>query len=118
MGNNKWVHLTFVGLFLVLAFLLVRTTDWVWGYFAKPKDLYLVPPALLVAGVVSFMAWRNQVWFTRASEIILELAKVTWPTRKETSAATLVVIVTVIVFSLILGLFDLFWSWATGIVYS
>ena len=36
-----------------------------------------------------------------------ELKKVTWPTKKEVSVYTLVVITTVIVFAIIIGLYDL-----------
>ena len=46
-----------------------------------------------------------------------ELKKVTWPTRKETQAATLVVVVTVIIAAMLLGLFDMVWSWLTDRIY-
>jgi len=39
-----------------------------------------------------------------------ELEKVTWPTRKETYAATIVVIVTVAIAALVLQLFDYLWA--------
>lgn len=118
MGNTKWIHLSFVVAGLLFAYLGVQTTDWIWGYFSKPPQLYVNVVGIAVGGLVGFMLWRNQNTFTKATEILNELTKVTWPTRKETSAATVVVIITTIVVSLILGLFDLIWSWATGIIYS
>ena len=118
MGNTKWVHLMFVVGGLLFAYVCVQTTEWVWGYFAKPKDLYVNAVGIAIGAFFTFMAWRNQNTFTKGSEILNELAKVTWPTRKETSAATVVVIITTVIISLILGLFDLIWSWATGIIYS
>lgn len=39
-------------------------------------------------------------------EVETELKKVTWPTRKQTAASTVVVIVLVIIFSVFLGLVD------------
>ena len=39
-------------------------------------------------------------------DVVRELKKVTWPTRKALLSYTLVVIVTIIIFSAILGLFD------------
>ena len=39
-------------------------------------------------------------------DVIRELKKVTWPTRKALLSYTLVVIVTIIIFAAILGLFD------------
>ncbi|MBW2734230.1 MAG: preprotein translocase subunit SecE [Deltaproteobacteria bacterium] len=118
MGNNKWVHLMFALGGLLLAYLMVQATGWIWGYFAKPPDLYVTIIGIGLGGVIAFLMWRNPNLFTKASEIINELTKVTWPTRKETSAATVVVIITTVIISMILGLFDLVWSWATGIIYS
>ena len=46
-----------------------------------------------------------------------EVSKVTWPTRKETLYSTIVVIVTTIIASLFLGLFDGVWSWVTRMIY-
>ena len=52
------------------------------------------------------------------SETKTELKKVTWPTRKETFAATIVVIVTVLVSSVILGIFDSVWGWLTRYMFN
>lgn len=41
-----------------------------------------------------------------------ELAKVSWPTRRETINLTLVVLATVVASSLFLGAFDALFSWA------
>ena len=48
----------------------------------------------------------NEQVFASVVEVTRELEKVTWPTRKETSAATVVVIVTVLISALILSSFD------------
>ena len=47
-------------------------------------------------------------------EITRELEKVTWPTRKETSAATVVVLVTVLISALVLSGFDAIWAFFTN----
>ena len=118
MVNTKWVHLLFAAGGLLLAYLLVHMTDWIWGYFGKPKDMYSLPIGLVAGGLITLRYWRNKETFQKAQEIINELMKVTWPTRKETSAATVVVIITVIIFAVILGLFDMLWSWATSMIYT
>ena len=118
MGANRWVHLMFAGGGLVAAFLMIQITDWIWGYFARPTALYSNSIGIVGGAVVAFFAWRNKNLFTKATEIIMELKKVTWPTRKETQAATVVVIVTVIIASIFLGIFDLIWSWATSLLYT
>ena len=118
MGSNRWVHMMFVFGGLLLSFVMVKTTEWVWGYFAKPKAIYVDAIGIALAAIISFVAWRHKNTFTKAVEITMELKKVTWPTRKETSAATIVVIVTVIIASIFLGIFDLIWSWASGKLYA
>jgi preprotein translocase SecE subunit len=118
MGSNRWVHMMFATGGLVLAWLVVKTTEWVWAYFEKPKAIVADVIGIGVGTLVAFLAWRNQDTFTKATEITMELKKVTWPTRKETSAATIVVVVTVIISAIFLGVFDLIWSWATGLIYS
>ena len=55
--------------------------------------------------------------FEFLQQVRTEVSKVTWPTRKETQAATLVVIVTVIISAIILGAFDAVWSFATDKMY-
>ena len=43
MGNSKWVHLMFAVGGLLFAFLMVKMTEWILGYFFKPKDLLVLP---------------------------------------------------------------------------
>ncbi len=103
---------------LLLSLVMIMATEWIWSYFDKPRDLVVSAIGILLGGGGAFLAWRNENIFTKATEVTMELKKVTWPTRKETQAATVVVIVTVIIASLFLGMFDLIWSWATGLIYA
>jgi preprotein translocase subunit SecE len=54
---------------------------------------------------------------TLSEEVVVELKKVTWPTRAETRAATIVVIITVFILSFFLGMFDLAWSKILSFIY-
>ena len=110
MGPNKFVHLTFALAALRVAFVVSRATDWAWSYFAKPNDLVINGFAILVAGTAAVVAYRNERVHASVVEVTRELEKVTWPTRKETSAATVVVIVTVLISAAILSSFDVLWS--------
>ena len=110
MGPNKFVHLTFALAGLLAAFLVARATDWAWSYFSKPNDLVINGIAILVAGTAAVVTYRNERIYASVVDITRELEKVTWPTRKETSAATIVVIVTVLIAALILSTFDAIWS--------
>jgi len=114
MGPNKFVHLTFALAGLLAAFILSRATDWIWSYFAKPNDLVVNALAILVAGAGAVVAYRNERVYAAVVDVTRELEKVTWPSRKETYAATIVVIVTVLISALILSGFDAIWSFFTN----
>jgi preprotein translocase subunit SecE len=109
MGSNKIVHLMFAIAALLAAFLLSKAGDWVWSYFAKPNELVVNGIALVIAASAALIAYRNERVFAAATEVTRELEKVTWPSRKETSAATIVVIVTVAIAALVLSGFDFIW---------
>src|SRR5581483_12292486 len=106
MGPNKFVHLTFALAGILAAFILSRMGDWVWSYFTKPNDLAINVFAVVVAGGAALYAYRNERVFAAVVDVTRELEKVSWPTRKETSAATVVVLVTVIISAVILSSFD------------
>jgi preprotein translocase subunit SecE len=108
MGPNKAVHLMFLSGGVILFFLLNATGDWLWGYFARHPNEFVIDAAAL---------YRNERVYGLATEVATELKKVAWPTRKETQAATLVVIVTVIIAAILLGVFDAIWSWLTDRIY-
>jgi preprotein translocase SecE subunit len=114
MGPNKYIHLTFAIGILVVAFLLYKTGDWIWSYFAKPNDLMLQAVALGIGLVAGVVAYKNERVYALAVDVTRELEKVTWPTRKETYYATIVVIVTVAIATLILAGFDAVWSFLAG----
>jgi preprotein translocase subunit SecE len=114
MGPNKFVHLTFAIGGLLAAFILSRAVDWGWSYFAKPNDLVVNLLAILAAGGAAVVAYRNERAYASIVEVTRELEKVTWPTRKETTAATIVVLVTVFISALVLSGFDAIWSFFTN----
>jgi preprotein translocase SecE subunit len=118
MGPNKAVHLMFLGAGVLLYFLTSWTADWIWGYFIKhPPELIISAGSAVLAITVGIIAYRNERLYTLATEVAAELKKVNWPTGKETQAATVIVVVTVVIAAVILGLFDGAWSWVTDQIY-
>ena len=118
MGPNKAVHLMFLIGGVILFLLLKWSGEWGWGYFARHPNEFVIDglSAVLALGIGIAM-YKNERVFALANDVTSELKKVTWPTRKETQVATIVVIVTVLIASLILGLFDMLWSWLTDRIY-
>jgi preprotein translocase subunit SecE len=67
---------------------------------------------------IGMYLWKNQRAKDFGFEVVAELRKVTWPSRKETQTATVVVIVTTIICAVILAIFDTLWAQITGIIYT
>ncbi len=71
----------------------------------------------VLAAVTAFVVWRIPKTQQVSLEIALELRRVTWPTLRETRAATVAVIVASAVAAVVLGVFDLVWNWLSSKVY-
>jgi preprotein translocase subunit SecE len=125
LGLTKYVHFVYLLGTVVTGWLFVKITETVWT--SLNLSITAVPPPsnfleMLIGGssalALGVYLWRHPKVNSLVVEIVVELSKVTWPTRKELSASTVVVIVLSIIAAIILGLFDFFWSWATDLIYT
>jgi preprotein translocase subunit SecE len=66
---------------------------------------------------VTIWAYRRDDIRTWTNEAAAELAKVTWPSKKEVTNSTVVVLVTSAFATIFLALLDRFWSFITNLVY-
>jgi len=114
MGSSKYIYLFFACAGLLAAYLLSLTIEWVWGYFGHPSDLICNGLGLGVGVIGALICLKSPTLFGGVAAVFEELEKVTWPSRKETSSATVVVMVTVAVAAVILSVFDSLWSFLTG----
>jgi preprotein translocase SecE subunit len=124
MGLTKYVHFVYFAGTVVVAWLFVKITEQIW--ISLNLAITAVPPPsnlieIIVGGgsatVLGIYLWRHETVKSLVMEIVVELSKVTWPSRKELSASTVVVIILSAVAAIIIGLFDFFWSWVTDIIY-
>jgi preprotein translocase subunit SecE len=69
------------------------------------------------AAVAAVIAWRTPKVQTTSLEIASELKKVTWPTFRETRAATVAVVLATFVAAIILGVFDYVWAKVSSLIY-
>ncbi len=69
------------------------------------------------AAASAVVAWRTPRSHAVSMEIAQELTKVTWPTLRETRAATVAVVVATFVAAALLGVFDLVWARLSDLVY-
>ncbi len=69
-----------------------------------------------IAAVAAIVVWRIPKTQTVSLEIALELRRVTWPSLRETRAATIAVVVASVIASLILFAFDQLWGRLSALV--
>ena len=79
------------------------------------EKVHLTGIAIGLGAVCFFglLKWRTAVDYT--NECVIELVKVTWPDREETTNSSMVVIVASLIFAGSLALFDYVWSQVTEI---
>jgi preprotein translocase subunit SecE len=70
-----------------------------------------------IAIAVAVVVWRIPKTQTVSLEVALELKRVTWPSLRETRAATVAVVVASFIASIILGVFDFIWGHLSALVY-
>lgn len=88
-------------------------------YFSVEPLLYRVLALLALAVVVGFVALqtaKGQAFFALAKEARIEIRKVVWPTRQETTQTTLIVVAVVLVMSLLLWGLDSLLGWLVSLI--
>lgn len=110
----------FCGFLVWLLFRELVATVWVATGIAMPVD-WIVPPPDLVAALVGLALFLTLLKNARVNEftneVITELGRVVWPSRKETVLSTGVVAVLVVLCSGIFFLFDMVWGAVVRIFY-
>ncbi len=117
LGIARWVQFGYIALFALSFWLFDRITTVVWDQFAEPNAALISGIAAAIAGLITLVMWRSTSIRSFAQDSAGELAKVTWPNKKETWSNTVVVIVTSVIASLILFTFDAAWSAITDMIY-
>ena len=122
--NLKYVYGTLSVLGLLFWVTVTKSTATILGWVSV-QDRALIGSQFSVSTLVGLLATAGVLYYMLRSapvmegavDIVAELKRVTWPERQETFAATIVVIVTVCIMSVILGFFDFTWKLVTDFVY-
>jgi preprotein translocase subunit SecE len=109
--NQKMITMSFLTMGILTALvvsILLESAAATWGAVAKYYSEDLIKHGLpVVLGLIVFVVLQSnkkvQIW---ADEVVTELLKVVWPSRRDTIAMTVVVGVMVLISSLIIGFFD------------
>jgi len=117
LGLARWVQLAFMAFGLLLLWVFDKIITIVWDKFAEPQPIFVSAGAAVLATIGTVLLYRHETVSRVANEIVGELAKVTWPSRDEIQVSTVVVIITSIIASVIMGAFDAAWSALTDLIY-
>lgn len=134
LGIQRYVLAAFFASGIVGAYVLGKAFHGIWGWAANKdwfhnnlaalaavgdddKATYGTVLGALIAIIAVVRAYRNAGVRTWADEVAAELAKVKWPTRKEVSNSTVIVIAAGAIATLYLALLDRLWSFVTDLFY-
>ena len=104
---------------LAVAVLLVIAGIAGFYHYADQALLYRVLGLLVVVGVAIAIALTSQPGMATLSfgrSAVLEVRKSVWPSRRETTQTTLIVMVMVVLVGIMLWLFDMFLLWAVKLL--
>lgn len=111
---QKWVNLSYLAFAILFGYIVFATAGKVVGAYdleTRVRNIELILRGVsIAAGAILFVGlYRNDQANQFMNEVMAELARVTWPTQKDTTSATMIVIVMVVVSGMVLGLLDYFW---------
>ena len=106
--------------YLILSIGVLITGMILFYYFSDVRLFYRVVGIISVVIFSSFIAYQSdfgKLVYSYVTDSKVELKKVTWPSKQETTQTTLGVIFVVIVVGILLWLFDMLLGWAIGTLY-
>jgi preprotein translocase subunit SecE len=125
LGYQRYVYAAYMAGALLAAFLIAKIGHTAWyrlgqwkPELGEPKDELLYPVAAVLGILVALYYWRKAEARQYANEVAEELSKVTWPSRKEVTNSTTVVVLTTLFATVFFALMDRFWSFITDKIYT
>jgi preprotein translocase subunit SecE len=106
--------------YLILSIGVLITGMILFYYYSDVRLFYRVVGMISVVIFSAFIAYQSdfgKLVYTYITDSKVEIKKVTWPTKQETTQTTLGVIFVVIVVGILLWLFDMLLGWAIGTLY-
>jgi preprotein translocase subunit SecE len=134
LGTQRYVLAGFFATGMLLAYVFGKLIHGVWATASNKDWFSRALPTLaavgddekmtygtVVGGIIALgivlRTYRNPEIRTWSDDVAAELAKVKWPTKKEVTNATFIVITATTVATIYLALLDRFWAFVTNIVY-
>ena len=125
LGYVRFVYAAYMAGAMLVGFLIAKASHVGWyrlgqwkPEFGEPRDeIVYVVSGLLGVGVALYY-WRKPEARQYANEVAEELSKVTWPSRKEVTNSTTVVLFYTLFATVFFALMDQFWKYVTDKIYS
>lgn len=134
LGTERYVLAGFFAAGLLAAYVLGRAIESVWASLANRDWFAQALPAIaavnhddratygtilggIIAAVVVLRLFRKPDVRAWSRDVAAELTKVKWPTKKDVSNSTIVVIAASTVATVYLALLDRLWAFITNLVY-
>lgn len=125
LGYTRFVYAAYMGGAMLVAFLVAKAGHLAWyrlgqwkPELGEPHDELVYLVAGLVGVSVALYYWRKPTSRQYANEVAEELSKVTWPSRKEVTNSTTVVLFYTLFATVFFALMDQFWKYVTDKIYS
>jgi len=114
--RQKWVNLVFTAVSILVAasaFVGLSKISAVYNFEStfKQIDLAIRFGSIGLGVITGLTLYLKQESNAFMNEVILEMSRVTWPSQKDTTNATIWVVLFVLIAGAILGAFDSLWSW-------
>jgi preprotein translocase subunit SecE len=113
-GNDNGTPLLLMSLLLLLAGIVA------FYYFSEIRLFYRVLGLFVVLGLAGYIVYQTsfgKTIYTYVLESKIELKKVSWPTKQETTQTAIGVIVIVVIIGILLWLLDMLLAWSIGTLY-
>ena len=106
--------------YLIISIIVLISGMILFYYFSDVRLFYRVLAMIsvvILSGFIGYQSDFGKLVYSYICDSKVEIKKVTWPTKQETTQTTLGVIVVVIIVGILLWLFDMLLGWAIGTLY-
>jgi preprotein translocase subunit SecE len=125
LGYVRFVYAAYMAGAMLVAFLVSRIGHVAWyrlgqwkPELGEPRDEVVYIFGGAVGVMFALYYWRKPTSRQYANEVAEELSKVTWPSRKEVTNSTTVVLFYTLFATVFFALMDQFWKYVTDKIYS
>jgi preprotein translocase subunit SecE len=119
--RQKWVNLVFTAVGILTAGILFIALTKVAAVYnlessVKSIDMVIRLGSIALGAALGLGLYLSDQSNAFMNEVVLEMSRVTWPSTKETTGATIWVILFVLASGLVLGAFDSLWAWIIKLI--